>query len=88
MTKDEVDEVGRGHVWTGDQARPIKLVDKFGGLGDALDEAKRRMKLAPDTRVQLVEMPAVPSSLLATLASLAGVHAEAPVSLTDLPVVR
>ena len=28
MTKDEVDAVGRGHVCTGEQAKPIELVDR------------------------------------------------------------
>lgn len=90
MKKDEVDAVGRGHVWTGEQARPIKLVDKFGGLGDALDEARRLIKVSPRTQLQLVELPAPPSSLLGTLGSLIGVRAEADTSfsVTDLPSVR
>ena len=88
MKKDDVDAVGRGHVWTGAQAQPIKLVDKFGGIGDVLDEAKRRMKLAPGARVQLVELPSSPPSLLGTLTSLLGAHAEAPMALTDLPLVK
>ena len=88
MKKEEVDAVGRGHVWTGAQARPVRLIDKFGGLGDALDEAKRRMKLAPGTRVQLRELPNLPSSLLGTLGNLIGVRAEASMSVTDLPAVR
>src|SRR5678815_5640334 len=49
ITKDDVDAIGRGHVWSGAQAMPIKLIDKFGGLGDALDEAKRRMGLPEAT---------------------------------------
>ncbi len=88
MKKDEVDAVGRGHVWTGAQAKPIRLVDRFGGLGDALDEAKRRMKLSPATRVQLVELPDVPSGFLGSLGRLLGVRAEATMSVTDLPTVR
>jgi protease-4 len=76
MKKDEVDAVGRGHVWTGAQARPVRLVDRFGGLGDTLDEAKRRMKLAPGTRVDVRELPALPTSLLGTLGNLIGVRAE------------
>ena len=88
MKKDEVDAVGRGHVWTGAQALPIKLVDKFGGFGDVLDEAKRRMKLGPNARVQLIELPNAPTSLLGTLTSLLGVHAAEPMSLTDLPMVK
>jgi protease-4 len=88
MKKDEVDAVGRGHVWTGTQAKPIHLVDRFGGLGDALEEAKRRMKLSPATRIQIFELPDVPSSLLGTLGSLIGVHSEQPMSITDLPAIK
>lgn len=92
LTKDQVDALGRGHVYTGVQAQPIKLVDRFGGIGDALDEAKRRMGLSLSSRVQLVELPNVSSSLLGTLASLAGGGSAdasaAPLSLTDLPLVK
>jgi protease-4 len=88
MKKEDVDAVGRGHVYTGDQAKPIKLVDRFGGLGDVLDEAKRQMKLAPGTRVQLVELPAVSTSLLGQLGGLLGLRAEESVSITDLPAIR
>ena len=88
MTKEAVDAVGRGHVWTGDQARPIKLVDRFGGLNDALDEAKRRIGLAPATAVQLVELPALPAGVLAALGSLLGVTSESPLGIAELPVIR
>jgi hypothetical protein len=46
------------------------------------------MKLAPGTRVQLVELPDVSTSLLATLGGLLGLRAEESVSITDLPAVR
>ena len=36
------DQLGRGQVWTGAQALAFGLVDKLGGLCDALDEAARR----------------------------------------------
>jgi protease-4 len=88
ITKDEVDAVGRGHVWSGSQAMPIKLVDKFGGLGDALDEAKRRMGLSDATRIQLVELPNLPSNLLGAVGKLLGAQLEAPLSLADLPVIQ
>jgi protease IV len=88
IPKDDVDAVGRGHVWSGAQAMPIKLIDRFGGLGDALDEAKHRMGLAAGTQVQLQELPDLPSSLLGTLGSLLGDHAEATMSITDLPVIK
>jgi protease-4 len=88
MKQDEVDAIGRGHVWTGEQAMPIKLVDRFGGLGDALDEARRRMGLPAGARVRLHELPDLPSTLLGTLSSLLGITAEDTVSITDLPAVK
>jgi protease-4 len=93
MTKDAVDAVGRGHVWTGAQAQPIRLVDRLGGLEDAIDEARRRVGLSPGTKVQLFELPGAPSSLLGSLGKLIGVQDAAPdlaalAALADLPVLR
>jgi len=88
MTKDDVDAVGRGHVFSGAQAMPLKLVDRFGGLGDAIDEAKRRMGVSAATGVQLYELPDLPSSVLGTLGNLLGVHTEAPLSISDLPAMK
>ena len=88
IQKDAVDAVGRGHVWTGSQAMPIKLVDKFGGLGDALDEAKRRIGAGRNDQVQLVELPNLRSSLLGAIGNLLGVSADAPLQLSDLPAVK
>lgn len=42
-----VDEIGQGRVWDGGTARQIGLVDRFGTLKDAVDEAARRAKLDP-----------------------------------------
>ena len=39
FTPARVDEVGRGHVWTGAQARTLGLVDEFGGVTAAIDRA-------------------------------------------------
>jgi protease IV len=90
LTKDQVDAVGRGHVYTGAHARPIQLVDRFGGIGDAIDEAKERMGLSRDTKVQLYELPKVSGGLLGLLGPLLGAQAQAKptVEITDLPVIR
>ena len=77
MKKEEVDAVGRGHVWSGEAARRVRLVDRFGGLGDALDEAKRRIGLPADARVQLHELPELPTSLLGRIGKLLGASAGA-----------
>ena len=42
-----VDEIGQGRVWAGGTARQIGLVDRFGGLDEAVAEAARRAKLDP-----------------------------------------
>jgi len=36
MTKEAVDEIGQGRVWSGENAMEIGLIDKFGGLQDAI----------------------------------------------------
>jgi hypothetical protein len=78
-------------VYTGAGAQAAQLVDRFGGLGDTLDEAKRRMGLSTDARVQLYELPRPSTSLFGTLLGLFGSHGRtsAPtIELTDLPVIR
>jgi protease-4 len=88
LSKDQVDALGRGHIYTGALAQPIQLVDKFGGLGDALDEAKRRMGIAVDTKVQIFELPKLSSGLLGMLGGLVSAQAKPQLQITDLPVVR
>ncbi len=41
LTVARVDELGRGQVWTGALAQSVGLVDRLGGLADAIDEATR-----------------------------------------------
>jgi len=42
---EQIDSIGQGRVWTGDQALRIGLIDKIGGLKDAIQEAKQLAKL-------------------------------------------
>jgi len=44
-TVEYVDSIGQGRVWSGNKAIGIGLVDKFGGLQDAVDCAARMAKL-------------------------------------------
>lgn len=44
---ERVDEIGQGRVWDGVTAQKIGLVDRFGGMDDALAEAARLAKLDP-----------------------------------------
>jgi len=47
MTPARADEIGQGRVWDGGTARQLGLVDRFGNLQDAIDEAAKRAKLDP-----------------------------------------
>ncbi len=47
MTPAKVDTIAQGRVWDGGTAHQIGLVDRFGNLQDAIDEAARRAKLDP-----------------------------------------
>ncbi|MCH9823376.1 signal peptide peptidase SppA [Salibacteraceae bacterium] len=46
MTKEEVDAIGQGRVWTGEDALELGLVDELGGLNDAIAYAAEQAGLA------------------------------------------
>jgi protease IV len=48
----EVKEIAQGRVWSGVRAKKIGLVDEFGGLEDAIQEAVKRAKLSDDWQVE------------------------------------
>ena len=58
LTKDSVDAIGQGRVWTGEQAIELGLVDQLGNLDDAIEEAA---KLAELEEYSVDEYPAEPS---------------------------
>ncbi|AKK66411.1 signal peptide peptidase SppA [Xanthomonas translucens] len=57
-----VDQVARGRVWSGAQAKERGLVDAFGGFKDAVADAAARAKLGDRDkyRVRYIEKPATP----------------------------
>lgn len=57
MTEAEVDAVAQGRVWSGAAAEERGLVDRVGGLEDALAAAKEEAGLDPDARVELHVYP-------------------------------
>jgi protease-4 len=54
-TQARIDEVGQGRVWSGRQALENGLVDRNGGLGDALAAAAQRAQLPEGHRVRYLE---------------------------------
>jgi protease-4 len=57
MPREAVHSVGRGRVWTGEQALNVGLVDALGGLRAAVRRAKERAGIDPDADVALVPYP-------------------------------
>ncbi len=56
-TPAEVDQIAQGRVWSGAQAKERGLVDKLGGLTDAIAAAAARAKLGSGYPVRYVERP-------------------------------
>lgn len=46
LDKDAVHEIAQGRVWSGKQALKLGLVDKMGGLNDAIEAAAKKASLA------------------------------------------
>jgi protease-4 len=57
LTKDQVNKVGRGRVWTGHQARLNGLVDELGGLNRAIELAKELAGISAYQEVRLEVWP-------------------------------
>ena len=56
LTKEEVDNLGRGRIWTGEQAKQNGLVDELGGLSRALEIAQEKAGLEKRV-VEIVRLP-------------------------------
>lgn len=83
MRKEDVDAVGKGRVWTGQQAFQRHLVDHLGGLREALEAAREAASLPSDAPV--VEMPAEHETLGQKLLSVVVGEEAMPVSIESLP---
>jgi protease-4 len=54
---DKVQQVARGRVWTGADAKRYGLVDELGGFWTAVDEIKRLIGVAPQNRLRFKSYP-------------------------------
>jgi ClpP class serine protease len=74
MTRDEVDPVAGGRVWTGSQALERKLVDELGGVNTAVRKARSLAGLKDTTPAREVRAPRrpVPPRAMPTAAGLLG----------------
>ena len=75
MEVSQVNEVGRGRVWTGAQAKEIGLVDELGGLTTALQVAKARIGLSANAMAELLVFPK-PKGIVMTLLERLGTRSQ------------
>ncbi|HTV59538.1 MAG TPA: signal peptide peptidase SppA [Verrucomicrobiae bacterium] len=54
---EEVDRIGKGRVWTGAQAKDLKLVDELGGLDTAIAAAKQLAHIPESEEVRIINFP-------------------------------
>ncbi|WOE76239.1 signal peptide peptidase SppA [Alterisphingorhabdus coralli] len=54
-SKEQIDAIGQGRIWDGGTARQNGLVDKFGGLDDALAEAAKQAGIEGDYHAVYLE---------------------------------
>ncbi len=57
LTREAVEAVAEGRVWTGRQAQERRLVDEVGGVEQSLAEVRRRLGLPAAARVALERRP-------------------------------
>jgi protease-4 len=89
MTPEAADAVARGRLWSGVRAIEVGLVDRYGGLRDAVDRAARMAELA----VVAGAAPPIrhyppPPSILQQIRSLFGVNLGLPLGLSGSPPGR
>ena len=84
MTSEEVDEIGRGRLWSGARAVDIGLVDSSAGLAGAYDALLDEIGIGANDRVELVHYPRPCASLFALLPSLPAFQAATEHDLSAL----
>ena len=61
MSREAVDALAQGRIWTGKQALDLGLVDQLGGLDVALDLARQQAGLEPGEATEIDFYPRPPS---------------------------
>jgi protease IV len=83
LSREQVREVARGRVWTGQQALERRLVDRLGGFHVAVARARELAGIDADARVQFRYFPARENPF-DSLGKLFGVSSEAAQGLARL----
>jgi protease-4 len=68
LSYNEIDRIGQGRIWSGVDAVELGLVDKIGGLQDAIEIARKMAGL--DEKYRLIELPEQEDMLTAIIKDL------------------
>ena len=83
MTKEQVGIIARGRVWTGRDAMAVGLIDKMGGLSDAIKYAAKESGIS---KKKVLYYPLVKEDKLAALLELVDNSSEqASIKSTEMP---
>jgi len=69
-----IDSIGQGRVWSGVDAKRLKLIDEFGGLNNAIDEAAKLAKLS---KYNIQTLPAIQDPFTKLIEQLTGDYKDA-----------
>jgi protease-4 len=83
MSKADVDAVGQGRVWTGEQALDRKLVDEIGGLRQAIALARTLGHVSDHGPI--MELPPPDTSLIGRLLGIDGIKESTAAGVSLLP---
>lgn len=66
LSREEIESVAEGRVWTGKSAKDVGLIDEFGGLHKAISYAQKTFCLSDDPDVEVWPKTKSPLQLLGT----------------------
>ena len=75
-TSAAIDSIGQGRVWSGVDAKRLKLIDEFGGLNNAIDEAA---KLAKISKYSIQSLPELKDPFVKLVEQLTGDYKDASI---------
>ena len=71
-----IDSIGQGRVWSGVDAKRLNLIDEFGGLNNAVDEAAKLAKL---TKYNILSLPVLQDPFTKLIQQFTGDYKDASI---------
>ena len=70
LTVDRVDAIAQGRVWIGEDAMKVGLIDRFGGLNDAINIAADRADITNDFEINEITKELSPMEAIISMSSV------------------